>query len=293
MSQEPQPNAVALNTLKGGVGKTTISLNTARELAERDHDVLLVDLDPNGHLTVGLNFREVYLDDEHADLGEIIIDRDAEPDDAIVSTEFGFDLFPSTADLEDVQDRLGSVNHGTVRMRQFLVEPLLGDTYDYIIIDTPGSTGHLTDNALVATESILVPLRPGPESLGGFERTVERLIKPLREFISLDLLAIVPTDLQRRIDQQTLDRELIESLVTREHLAAKVPNFAYISPADLEKIDSGEWDGSLPKPGIRHSESLSRAIGDHKPLRDYAPEDSILSSFEELASIIEHGEVRR
>ncbi|ELK45592.1 ParA domain-containing protein [Haloferax sp. BAB-2207] len=255
--------------------------------------MLLVDLDPNGHLTVGLDFREVYLDDEHADLGEIIIDRDAEPDDAIVSTEFGFDLFPSTADLEDVQDRLGSVNHGTVRMRQFLVEPLLGDTYDYIIIDTPGSTGHLTDNALVATESILVPLRPGPESLGGFERTVERLIKPLREFISLDLLAIVPTDLQRRIDQQTLDRELIESLVTREHLAAKVPNFAYISPADLEKIDSGEWDGSLPKPGIRHSESLSRAIGDHKPLRDYAPEDSILSSFEELASIIEHGEVRR
>src|SRR6056297_841657 len=99
-----EPRAVDVVILKGGVGKSTISMNLARQLADQ-HRVLFADLDPNGHATNGLGFEDAYQSD--INIGDVVLDQgDATLDDLIRQTEFGFDLLPSSYTLEDVENDL-------------------------------------------------------------------------------------------------------------------------------------------------------------------------------------------
>lgn len=277
--------AVSVSILKGGVGKSTIAVNLSDRLAARDKDVLFIDLDPNGHASVGLGFKDVYQDGD--DIGDIILDEgDADPQDVIHESGFGFDILPSTKRLETVENMLRSSSFPDVRVRQNIVEPLLGDKYDYIVTDSPAYRGKLADNALVATQNLMVPLTPGSESLAGFERTAERQLSPLREQIGLDILAIVPNRISNRIDQRNDDRELIQSL--NEDFPNYVPEFARFTNEEFEQIDNGEMK-PLPKPGIRERNAVSKSFSEKKPLAHYDPENDQLDHFDTLAEIVING----
>lgn len=277
--------AVSVSILKGGVGKSTISINLSDRLAAKDNDVLFIDLDPNGHASVGLGFKDIYQDGD--DIGDIILDEgDAEPQDVIHDSGFGFDILPSTKRLETVENMLRSSSFPDVRVRQNIVEPLLGDKYDYIVTDSPAYRGKLADNALVATQNLMVPLTPGSESLAGFERTAERQLSPLREQIGLDILAIVPNRISNRIDQRNDDRELIQSL--NEDFPNYVPEFARFTNEEFEQIDNGEMK-PLPKPGIRERNAVSKSFSEKKPLAHYDPENDQLDHFDTLAEIVING----
>jgi chromosome partitioning protein len=91
---------------------------------------------------------------------------------------------------------------------------LLEDEYDYIIMDLAGSRNKLTNNALVASRNVIIPLAPAAEALNGIRQTTSKLIGPLREYMNVEILAVVPNDLQQRLDQETTDRELLESMNT-------------------------------------------------------------------------------
>lgn len=287
MSQESRAVSIAL--LKGGVGKSTIAVNTADRLAAKDHRVLFIDLDPNGHATVGLGFKNQY--QSEGDIGDVILDEgDLDPQDIIYETGFGFDLLPSSNRLETVENLLRSASFPDVRVRQKIIEPLLGDQYDYIVTDSPAYRGKIADNALVATQNLLVPLTPGGESLAGFERTSERQLAPLREQIGLDILAIVPNRLSHRIDQHNDDRELLHQL--NEEFPDLVPNFARITAEEFKELDSGSWSGELPKPGIRERNAVSKSFTEKKPLAHYDPENDQIQCFDELAEIVVNGGVQ-
>lgn len=291
MSEAVDPRAVSVSVLKGGVGKSTIAINLTRELAERGHNALLVDLDPNGHATMGLGLTEEYKRDTH--LGDVILDdRTATPEDIIVETQFGFDVLPSSESLERVERELSNVMRGSSRVRKFVINPLLGERYDYIVTDSPANRGRLSDNALVGTLNMIIPLIPGNESLGGLQRTIERQIKPLREYEDLEILSIVPNMLEDRIDQQTGDRILLEELNARESLQKYVPPFATFTQEEFAAIDTGELR-PLPKPGIRDRKAFTKGIGENKPLRDFDPENDQLKHFDELAKIVEQGGIHR
>ena len=283
------PRAVDVVILKGGVGKSTISMNLARQLAEQ-HRVLFADLDPNGHATNGLGFEDAY--QAEIDIGDVVLDQgDATLEDLIRTTEFGFDLLPSSNSLEDVENDLKGAIQGSARVKSNVVDPLLGDVYDYIVFDSPAYPGMLNNNALVATGNVLIPIAPGSSAIGGYKRTMERLIAPAQEYIDIDVLALVPNQIQDRIDQQTEARELLENLNTADATEGKIPEFARITEPEFEQIDSGEM--APPKPGIRHRAALSRSLKYNQPLLDYDPENDQLPHFEELARIVEDGGIDR
>ncbi|APX98714.1 ParA family protein [Natronorubrum daqingense] len=292
---DTDPRAVSVVILKGGVGKSTTSMNLARQLAEHGN-VLFADLDPNGHATNGLGFGSVYRGD--TDIGDVILEGNSTPGDLIEPTEFGFDLLPSSNTLEDVEDDLKGAMQGSARIKQKIVDPLLGDEYEYIVFDCPAYPGMLNNNALVATGNVIIPIEPGSSAIGGYQRTMERLIEPAREYIDVDVLAIVPNKLEDRIDQQTEDRELLENLNTAsyevnpgEELPSVVPNFARISSEEFDQIDAGEIE--TPKPGIRARAALSRSLSENQPLQDYKPDSDQIEYYEELATIVSNGGVDR
>lgn len=291
-----EPRAVAFGVLKGGFGKTTTALNTARELARRNERALVVDLDDNGHMTLNLGFDDEYrgeawTEGETFNHAEEVLINGADAREHIVTVVDGLDLFPAHHDLESVQNDLKEATMGTTRLKKNLVEPLLGSEYDYIVVDCPANRGKLNDNAMFATGNIVIPLRPENGYESGLTNTLDRLVKEAREYFDLEILAIVPTDLRDRIDQETRDRALLEELTKREAIAQHVPNFSFLSEDDWAAIDAGEYQGPLP--GIRHRGAIDDAHSAGLPLRDFDPDCDQLPHYVELAEIVERGEVAR
>ena len=91
---------------------------------------------------------------------------------------------------------LAGALQGYARVKSKIVDPLLGDQYHYIIFDCPAYPGMLNNNALVASGNVIIPLEPGSSFIGGYKRTMERLITPSREYIDIDVLALVPNKLR-------------------------------------------------------------------------------------------------
>lgn len=289
----PEPRAVSTVFLKGGTTKSTITANTAEALARAGHDVLAIGFDPNGHLTENLGYGDLYHDAE-VDVGDVILsDGNATPSDIIVDTGLGFDLVPESTALESVESSLKSEMQPSLALKQHLVDPLLGDRYDYIIVDTHSSRNTLVNNAVVAAPNLLLPLIPEQGVYSGLSRTRERIIEPLQERIGLEILALVPNRLSQRIDHHNRDRELIERICSSDALSQFVPNFAYIDPADLQAIDDGEWEGSLPKPRLRKDADMNDSFRENKTLGAYNPDNPQLDAFDELAEIVVRGEVQR
>ena len=282
-----EPRAVSVGVLKGGFGKTTTALTTARDLAHRNGSALVIDLDDNGHMTRQLGFAEQYHDDTiHPE--RVMLDGD-DPMQYVVNVADGLDLFPAHTKLESVENELRSATMGSARLKKHLVNPLLGEEYDYIVVDCPANRGKLNDNAMYATGNIIIPLKAQSGFESGLSNTIERLVKEAREYFELDILAVTPTSLSDRIDQRTRDRDLLEKLNTLQNADSLVPSYARITEADWERIDS---DGEYDLPGIRYRNDIDAAHEEGLPLRDHAPNCDQLPHYDELAVIVENGGIQ-
>lgn len=146
---------LCVSNQKGGVGKTTVSINVAGALNELGRDVLLVDLDPQGSATEGLGFLEAY-DVDPPSLFDVLTDpKQRDQAGSLICSHPEMDVLPSNIDMTAVEPELTLARRACEQLA--LVLDLLENDYDYIIVDCPPNLGLLTDNALFATQNVLIP----------------------------------------------------------------------------------------------------------------------------------------
>ena len=146
---------MAISNQKGGVGKTTVAINVAGALNRRGHDVLFVDLDPQGNATEGLGLEAEY-EAEPPTLFDALTDHEARDDvDSLVVEHEEMDVLPSNIDMTSVEPELTMAMRGRERLGQVLDE--IDADYDVVLIDCPPYLGNLTDNALLAAGNVLIP----------------------------------------------------------------------------------------------------------------------------------------
>jgi chromosome partitioning protein len=173
---------IALCNQKGGVGKTTTTINTAAALAEYGRRVLLVDFDPQGALTRGLGVEP----EDGKTVYELLLDRKLKASDVIVHTEVeGLDLIPANIQLSAAEIQLVA-EPGREKILSSVLRPLLGD-YDVVMIDCQPSLGLLTVNALTAAHGVLIPVACDYFALKGLELLINNTVELVRERLNESL----------------------------------------------------------------------------------------------------------
>ena len=197
---EPRPVAthgparvIAMCNQKGGVGKTTSTINLGASLAEFGRRVLLVDLDPQGALSAGLG---VAHHDLETTVHNLLVDRRVSIDDVLMRTRIdNLDLLPSNIDLSAAEIQL--VNEvGREQTLGRALHPVL-DRYDYVLIDCQPSLGLLTINALACAEGVIIPMECEYFSLRGLallNDTVEKVHDRLNERLHLEGIVVTMFD---------------------------------------------------------------------------------------------------
>lgn len=221
---------IAIANQKGGVGKTTTSINLSAYLAKMGQKVLLVDLDPQANTTSGLAFDKNKVE---SSLYDVVVDGQL-ASGAIISTKHkNLDILPSSPVLAAAEIELAKLPHREYRLKNALA--LIEKNYDIIIIDCPPSLGILTVNGLVAATDLLIPVQSeyyALEGLGQLLSSVKRIKQALNP--DLNLLGVlitmhsVRTGLARQVHEEVkrhFPDVIFSALIPRNVRLAEAPSY--------------------------------------------------------------------
>lgn len=194
---------IAVANQKGGVGKTTTSVNLSACLAALDKKVLLIDIDPQGNATSGFGIDKMKIKRSTYD---VLVD-DVEIVDAIVSTQLeNLTLLPATIQLAGAEIELVSVMSRETKLKRS-IDKVKYD-YDYVLIDCPPSLGLLTINSLTAANSVLVPIQCEFYALEGLSQlmnTIGLVQKNLNPVLELEGVLLTMFDARTNLSLQVVD----------------------------------------------------------------------------------------
>lgn len=194
---------IAVANQKGGVGKTTSSVNLGASMATLGKKILLIDIDPQGNTTSGIGI-------DKADVQYCIYDiliNDIHPNDVIQETNIdNLFLIPATIQLAGAEIELVPTISREIRLRKAL--QLIVDDYDYIIIDCPPSLGILTINSLTAADSVLIPIQCEYYALEGLSQllnTIRLVQKHLNKNLMIEGVLLTMLDARTNLGIQVIE----------------------------------------------------------------------------------------
>lgn len=228
---------IAVANQKGGVAKTTTTLNLAAGLASRSKRVLVVDLDPQGGSGISIG---VATDALNKSVYNVLINDEVGFPDIIMKTKFGFDLAPSNIDLAGAEIELKQLLASEQILKRKLEEIL--DDYDYVILDCPPSLGMLTINALTAAKEVFIPMAMELLALRGLDM-LSKTVGKIRAITNPDLqyLGMLPT----KYDKNTLNSKEIYAALQTSAQNAGIRLFNTYIPLTVRILESPRFKAPI------------------------------------------------
>ncbi|MFD2521905.1 ParA family protein [Emticicia soli] len=232
---------IAIANQKGGVGKTTTTINLAASLAALEFRTLIIDADPQANATSGLGFNPKEVENS---IYECMVD-DIRPRDIIIETDFpNLDLLPSHIDLVGAEIEMINLPKREEKMKESLMD--VKDIYDFIIIDCSPSLGLIVINSLTAADSVIVPVQCeyfALEGLGKLLNTIKIIQQRLNPALTIEGILLTMYDLRVRLSNQVVHevtthfRNMVfQTLIPRNIRLSESPSYGV--PALAQDADS-------------------------------------------------------
>jgi len=233
-TRPPGPKIISITNQKGGVGKTTTTINLAAALTELGQRVLIVDLDPQGNASTGLG---IDVEDRDTTTYDLLLEDVALPDLIYATDLDNLAIIPATVDLSSADIELFSSETRSFLLHDALRQVAMDEfEFDFILIDCPPSLNLLTINAMIASHSVLVPLQAEFFALEGLSQLM-LTVRELRQSGNTDLriegVLLTMVDARNNLSQQ-VERDARENLgdvvfkttIPRNVRVSEAPSFA-------------------------------------------------------------------
>lgn len=228
---------ISVTNQKGGVGKTTTSVNLAYYLAKMGKKVLLVDLDPQGNATSGLGFDKEQLE---GTMSEVMLETKLLKEVIVATDCKNLYVAPSTPHLANAEVDLAQANRRFTRLKNAIDNT---PNYDIVLIDNPPSLSLLTVNGLIASRYVLLPVQAEFYALEGLGQLLETM-KLVRKNMNptLDLIGVLPTMVDSRTSLSQQVHEEIKKHFPGKVFKQTIPRNIRLAEAPSHGVPIGEYD---------------------------------------------------
>jgi len=261
VSRQGQGYTLAVANPKGGVGKTTTTINLGAALAEKGRKVLLVDFDPQGHLTAGCGLKTFYTRSDFP-LADLILKGAVEQIKGLIILVENFWIMPAHVSLIRLEDELVVQRAGESRLKKVL--EAFGTDFEFCLIDSPPAVNILADSVLLAARRVLVPVQAEDTSIRGIE-ALEAEMRELKDILDADI-EVVAT---------------VPNMVTSNSVSERV-----LAELREKRLASEAWRNAMAEVQIRKRVDLAKAWREGKSIFSYNPRCDVIESYRKLADFV-------